>query len=134
MEATTTNQTERTAAMNYNDFTATITEYNLNEEGPIQRLVERLYSDITEYGYIRDRILAEAANVKNYSEKVIKEITDGYRPSTVAFLVGSPIDRLKEYEVKYEMQVEKVRRSISDVARETVDPDGFNAAMIAIAF
>ena len=120
--------------MNITDFNSTITEFNLNEEGRISRQVERLYSDILEYGYIRDRILAEAESAGRYAEKIVKEINDGFRPSSVSFLCGSPIDRLKEYEVKYEMQVEKVRRSIADLALETVDPDGFNAAMIKIAF
>ena len=121
--------------MTYNEFTATITEYNLaEEEGRISRLVERLYSDILEYEYVRDQIVSEAASVRKHADKVIEEIASGYRPGSVQFLVVSPIDRLKEYEVKYEMNVAKVRRAISDLSLETADPKGFNAAMTAIAF
>jgi hypothetical protein len=134
MEATTTNQTERNAPMNFNDFNSTITEFNLDDDARIEGNVGRLYSDILEWEYSRDRILSEAETASRYAAKIVEEIKDGYNPGSISFLVGSPIDNLKEYKVKYEMLVERVRRSIHDLACETTDPETFTATMTKIAF
>ena len=110
------------APLKNTDLTALLERHGLD---PKDRAVDLLWDYATDFRSVAKDIASAMQQIAQCGTKTVHELNNGLRANNLGWTINAA-RRLPEYEVKYEMLIDMIRKVIWLIAANVPDAEAFN--------
>lgn len=123
----------RTPTFDYNGFKAVLEHHDLLNDERCEKLIERLYTDATDFEQVAKTMFNKAESVIRHASNLQNEISEALNRGSLDFVVSAAAG-LGELQMQHQCLVKNILRDIADLAEHLTDPETFIDDMKLVVF